>query len=47
MLQGMGIETGISLPQLVETAWNIFAILEKGAPNSKVSQALGDAKRAS
>jgi isopropylmalate/homocitrate/citramalate synthase len=47
MLQGMGIETGVSLPKLVEISWDIFATLEKGAPNSKVSQALGDAVRAS
>lgn len=47
MLQGMGIETGISLPKLVETAWSIFDVLEKGSPNSKVTQALGDAKQAS
>jgi len=39
MLDGMGIETGVVLPRLVETAWFISDYLQR-APISRLANAL-------
>lgn len=44
MLHGMGIETGVDLDHIVETAWFVAGKLGRAKPNSRVAQALG-AKR--
>jgi isopropylmalate/homocitrate/citramalate synthase len=45
MLHGMGIETGVDLDSVVDTAWWIFGTLGR-RPNSRVAQALGGKRQA-
>lgn len=45
MLHGMGIETGVDLDAVVDTAWWIFGTLGR-RPNSRVAQALGGKRQA-
>ncbi len=45
MLNGMGVETGVGLDAVVDTAWWIFGTLGR-RPNSRVAQALGGKRKA-